>query len=216
MPGAATDTAPRRGRPLDPDREAAVRTATLDCLGEVGYDALTVEMVASRARAGKGAIYRRWSSKLELVVDAVSDIPATATFSASESLVADLLDWAASPIDDRAARVMTGLFTASMRDPALAEALRRRVRADRETHLYATLERAKSRGEIAPDVDIDMVLDVIPAMALFRTVVHGDDNPDTRLRMVRSIVLPALGVSKASAEKERKRDVRRRSPHANR
>ena len=210
------DATPRSGRPFDAEREKAIRDATLECLSEVGYDALTVEMVAARARAGKGAIYRRWSSKLDLVVDVVNDTPPTAAFSASENLIADLLDWAVSPIDDRAARVMAGLFTAAMRDPALRDALRRRMRADRETHLYGAMERAKSRGEIAADVDADLVLDVIPALALFRRVVHGDDDPGTRLRIVRSIVLPALGVANEADAQERKSDVRRRSSHTNR
>jgi AcrR family transcriptional regulator len=199
VPEPGTDEiSPRPGRPFDAAREAAIRDATLECLSEVGYDALTVEMVAARARAGKGAIYRRWSSKLELVVDAVNDLPVTAAMSASENLVADLLEWASSPPDDRAARVFTGLFTAAMRDPELAHALRRRVRADRESQLHGALERARSRGEIGADADLDLVLDVLPALTLFRRVVHDDDDPDVRLRIVRSIVLPALGVAQVA------------------
>lgn len=185
-------------------------------MSEVGYDALTIEMVAARARAGKGAIYRRWPSKRELVVDAVSPIPPTVAFGASTSLVEDLLAWSASPVDDRGSRIAAGLFTAAMRDPELADALRRRLRADREAHLYPALERAKARGEIADDIDVDLMLDVLPALVLFRAVVHGDDDRvDTRARIVRSVLLPALGVERDFTTQERKRRVPRRAPHPN-
>ena len=60
-----------RGRPPDPNREAAILRAALEGLAEYGYDRLTMDEIAARARAGKGALYRRWSSKAALVVDAV-------------------------------------------------------------------------------------------------------------------------------------------------
>ena len=60
------------GRPLDPARDEAIMQAALGGLAELGYDRLSMDEIASRAHAGKGALYRRWPSKAALVVAAVS------------------------------------------------------------------------------------------------------------------------------------------------
>src|ERR1700743_3597176 len=63
---------PRVGRPMDATRDDDILNAALDILAEVGYDGMTIDMVAARARAGKATLYRRWPSKTELVIDAVA------------------------------------------------------------------------------------------------------------------------------------------------
>ncbi len=60
------------GRKRDPSRDAEILDATLEVLAEVGAARLTMDMVAARAGAGKATIYRRWTSKVELVIDAVA------------------------------------------------------------------------------------------------------------------------------------------------
>ena len=59
------------GKRLDAARDAATLHAALDGLAESGDDRLTMEDIAARAHAGKGALYRRWSSKEALVIGAV-------------------------------------------------------------------------------------------------------------------------------------------------
>src|ERR1700734_4422967 len=68
----AQDAAAHRGRHLDASRDAALRDAALELLAEIGYDRLSIDAVAARAKASKMTIYRRWSGKAELVVDALS------------------------------------------------------------------------------------------------------------------------------------------------
>src|SRR5690242_6628226 len=63
-------TEEKRGRPLDLSRNKVILETTINLLAETGYDSLTIEAVASKAKVGKGTIYRRWSSKAELVIDA--------------------------------------------------------------------------------------------------------------------------------------------------
>ncbi|WP_235826381.1 TetR/AcrR family transcriptional regulator [Candidatus Frankia alpina] len=58
------------GRPRDESRDHAIRSATLDLLAELGYDGVTMDRVA--ARAGKATIYRRWPSKLAMVIDSIN------------------------------------------------------------------------------------------------------------------------------------------------
>ncbi|MCL7748556.1 TetR/AcrR family transcriptional regulator [Halalkalibacter alkaliphilus] len=64
----------KRGRPLDKSRNEVILTATLDLLAECSFDALTIDAVAAKAKVGKATIYRRWSSKNELVIDAAAFI----------------------------------------------------------------------------------------------------------------------------------------------
>ena len=64
----------RGGRSLDSSRDLVLREAALALLAEVGYDRLTMDAVAARARAGKTTIYRRWAGKAELVVDALNSL----------------------------------------------------------------------------------------------------------------------------------------------
>jgi Bacterial regulatory proteins, tetR family len=69
----STAESPRRmpGRPRSEASHQAIIQATLDLLIEVGYGALTMESVRTRAGVGKATIYRRWSSKEELVSDTI-------------------------------------------------------------------------------------------------------------------------------------------------
>jgi AcrR family transcriptional regulator len=62
----------RRGRKRDHSRDAETIDAALEVLAEVGYAGLTMDAVAARAKAGKATVYRRWPSKAELVVEAIT------------------------------------------------------------------------------------------------------------------------------------------------
>src|SRR3954470_17199318 len=68
---AVTEPA-KLGRKRDHTRDPEILEAALDVLAETGYDGMTIDMVAARAKAGKATVYRRWSSKAELVIDAVA------------------------------------------------------------------------------------------------------------------------------------------------
>ncbi|HEV7622960.1 MAG TPA: helix-turn-helix domain-containing protein, partial [Amnibacterium sp.] len=68
----ATQRAVKTGRKRDHTRDPEILTAAIDVLAEVGYERMTVDMVAARAKAGKATLYRRWPSKADLVIDAVA------------------------------------------------------------------------------------------------------------------------------------------------
>ena len=73
-------------------RDAAICDATLALLAEVGYDRMSMDAVAARAKASKATIYRRWPGKQELVLDAVrSRAPGMAVPEDTGSLRGDLL-----------------------------------------------------------------------------------------------------------------------------
>ena len=85
--GEVHETRHRGGRYLDSSRDLILREATLALLAEVGYDRLTMDAVAARARAGKTTIYRRWPGKAELVVDSVADARAIAKVEVGENRI---------------------------------------------------------------------------------------------------------------------------------
>src|SRR5262249_3216468 len=147
----------RRGRPLDPSRDAAILSAALEGLAELGYDRLSMDEIAARARAGKGALYRRWPSKAALVVDAL--VAWREEFSPilipdNGSLKEDFEALAASVPDfDEAARqqmgVLLGVAGAASRDSELRAALAANL-LERPRRIFSTiLRRAVDRGEIA-------------------------------------------------------------------
>lgn len=67
--GGSAKSAP--GRPRDGRIDAAIIAATRELILETGYPALTLSAIAARAGTTTAALYRRWSSKAQLVHEAV-------------------------------------------------------------------------------------------------------------------------------------------------
>jgi AcrR family transcriptional regulator len=181
---------------LDASRYEALREAALALLAEVGYDRMTLEAVAARAQAGKTTIYRRWSGKAEMVVDALAsakgtlEIPDTGSLAGDLRAVAIAISGAASRFD---ARVTLGMITALGHDVELREVFRERFVQPRTTGFQQLLERAVARGEIASDRDLEFVAQLFPALALQHLVLNGEI-PDAELaeRIMTKVVLPLV------------------------
>jgi AcrR family transcriptional regulator len=172
---AATEE-PRRGRPRDPSRDEAITDAALDVLVRDGYDRLTMEGVAIAAGVGKATVYRRWSSKAELVIDAMATLkPAIETIDTG-SLDGDLeLMTAASTSrkTHRLQQVMVSVCSALPREPELLEAFKTRFTEPRIERITQMLVRARDRGELGPDVDVAMAASLVPSLMLQRALMTG-------------------------------------------
>ncbi|MGH3125959.1 MAG: TetR-like C-terminal domain-containing protein, partial [Streptosporangiaceae bacterium] len=120
--GDVDKTRHRGGRYLDSSRDLVLREAALALLAEVGYDRLTMDAVAARARAAKTTIYRRWQGKAELVVDSlnslkgVPDIPDTGSLRDDLRALAECITSAESRFG---AQVTIGMVSALARDAEL-------------------------------------------------------------------------------------------------
>ncbi|WP_037812014.1 MULTISPECIES: TetR/AcrR family transcriptional regulator [unclassified Streptomyces] len=140
----------RRGAEL----EKAILRATLEELSETGYAQLTMERVASRARTGKAALYRRWSSRAELVMDACRSTGLTAVEApdtgALRSDVIDLMRHLAAKVASPLGGILRGLLAEMTRDPDFAKLVRESVHTVGPAALRTILERAVERGEIQP------------------------------------------------------------------
>ncbi|WP_236792419.1 TetR/AcrR family transcriptional regulator [Amycolatopsis sp. GM8] len=179
-------------------REDAILTATLDVLGEVGYDRMTMDEIAARARASKATIYRHWPGKPELVVAAVRNRaggPAAAppdTGDLREDLLAVLTAMRASLTGQDSALIL-GLMIAMRRDAGLAEVVRAQVVDDKGEVFGAVLDRAVARGDLPGGTDHTLFVEISSAMLFSRLFITGLPLDDTFLRhLVDEVLLPLL------------------------
>jgi len=166
-----------RGRPRSAEADAAILTATVDELVEQGFDDLTIERVAARAGVGKATIYRRWSSKTELVVDAVGSLKPAAVLPHTGSTRDDLVEVFSSGLGkgDQAGlpRVLAGLCMELQRNPEMAAMYRERFVLPRRRVARQVLRRGIGRGEIRPDADPDDLLDAIVGPIFYRQLISA-------------------------------------------
>lgn len=184
------------------EREREILDATIKVLTDVGYDKLTFDVVASQARASKATLYRKWSSKADLVVAAVSDstvchmtqVPVPDT----GSLVGDLEEFShlkhvrQSNMPD----LMSAVAPALHRDDALRERFVEAFTGPRIDLIRTLLERARERGEIRPGADLDLLAATLPAYATHHSLMHGSMPPsDYMSAVIEQVLLPAAGVT---------------------
>ncbi len=182
------------GRPRDPKVDRAILEATIQLLGEDGFDGLSIEAVASRAGVGKTTVYRRWPSKIPLVVDALSAMKAPAPATVPDDLsTRDTLLRAMSgytkPHEGSAARVLAGLVDAMSRNAELAEAVRAVLVTERQRSLLSLIQRGIERGEIRPDVDARVMVDLLGGPVVLRRLITGDPVTPRLARTIVDLVL---------------------------
>ncbi len=193
MTPAETSTARPR---VEGERETEILQATLQVLAEVGYDLLTMDAVATRAKASKATLYRRWKSKPELVVAAVMcHHSATATVPDTGSLRGDLLAayCGTGGLSDPVAQgVLTAVVTAMGRDPEFAEVYRRDFIGPKIAVSRAVYERARERGEVHPETDLSILAPALAGIVLHRAFLLGDPvTPELVGRVLDEVILPA-------------------------
>jgi AcrR family transcriptional regulator len=165
------------GRHLDSSRDPVLREAALAVLAEVGYDRLTMDAVAARARAGKTTIYRRWQGKAELVVDALNSLKGVPDIPDTGSLRRDLRALAESITSAEGrfgAQVTIGMVNALARDGELRRVFGEKFIAPRMAGFRVVFERAVARGEMPGGHDLDLLARLFPALALQHLMMSGE------------------------------------------
>ncbi|HZG05407.1 MAG TPA: TetR/AcrR family transcriptional regulator [Streptomyces sp.] len=153
---------------LRPELTDAIVEITLDELAEKGFGRMSMEAVARRAGVGKSALYRRWPSKQELAVDAMSrlsvplaEAPDTGSLRGDVRAVLEAtLSWLDDP---RLGRILTDLVAEARRNETLARALAAAVGEPRRARGEVVLDRAIARGELPAGVDREIALDLFAA-----------------------------------------------------
>jgi AcrR family transcriptional regulator len=193
-------TSLRRGRPRNESCGTEILHAVLALVAEVGIAGLTMDAVATRAGVGKATIYRRWSSKEALLLDAWAACVRTHDDPDTGNLRDDLRVMLTAKHDVLAdvelQRVYPQMIAAARVNPDVAEAYRTLI-AERRAPMQAVLRRAVARGEIAADVDLGLVHDLLIAPLLYRWLVSDDpiavSVPDDIIGIVTRGVAPRHG-----------------------
>jgi len=184
------------GRPRSAEVDRAIGEAALALLVEEGYGGMSVEGIANRAGVGKAAIYRRWSTKAEIVVDALRSHPfADIPLPDSGDVRADLLEMLTAQQEAFSGQdgpLMNALAAEKSRHPELRVAFEDAYIRDRRTHLHHIVSSAVERGDLPREADVELIVEAAPAILVHRLVVHAvPPTPDLPQRIVDLLLGPA-------------------------
>ncbi len=187
------DKTPSAGRPRDPRIDAAILGAAADLLVEIGYANLTMSAVAERAGTTKTALYRRWSSKAELVHEAAFPTAPTALMKPEGDIGDDVRAMIAATRDVFVSPVVRAALPGLLTDMAADPGLNARVMS-RFTGLFDLvrdrLAHAVDRGEVRADVDLGRLIELIGGATLMRMLLDPVGELDeTWIEQTSAIVL---------------------------
>ncbi|MBW4618935.1 MAG: TetR/AcrR family transcriptional regulator [Cyanosarcina radialis HA8281-LM2] len=159
------------GRPRSTQSHQAMLQATLELLGEVGFEAMSIEAIASRAGVGKTTIYRRYSSKEELVADAIESmreevlIPDTGNLWGDiEALIENAAKITLSPLGRQ---TVATIVSSASSNSGFARIYRTKYLEPRRKAFAVVIERAKVRNEVQADIDPSLIFDTMSGIMLY-------------------------------------------------
>jgi AcrR family transcriptional regulator len=194
----ATERTATGGAALRQRVTEAITEATFAELAESGYARMSMEAVARRAGVGKAALYRRWSSKEEMLTDlirqAVEDtLPPNPNTGALHTDLRELLGTIraqlASPV---VSSIGPGLLAEARHASALADVLYTSVAAPRRAAVRTMLQAAIDRGELPAQLDLELAADLLIAPLGFRILVMDGNSDDNYLDSLTAAVEAAL------------------------
>lgn len=192
----ALPATPSPGRPRDAALDANILRAAMELLGDSGLNAVTMDAVAQRAGAGKASLYRRWRSKDELLADALALYSPIDVEIDTGSLREDLVKVyeVYYGIGDH---LMQAAIQEMLGNVRLHHAWTQKVAPQRLAVRRATLvtmfERATARGEIRMPADLHLILDVVPALVLYRFNMRSQKVTRASIaKVIDTLVLPLV------------------------
>ena len=196
------DNASKRKR--GPELEQAIRSACVAELAQCGYGDLTIESVAARAQTGKASIYRRWPTKQELVLDAVTCLmsgplltvtrvelnESVTTRDALLDLMIEVVGLMSGPGGDALRSVMSQ----SLRDVSFSGTFECEFFDPRKAALVSLLQRGVDRGEVRRDAIQDFLPDMIAGVLIHRVLIRRQKPTKRELaEMLDGFIMPAIG-----------------------
>ena len=181
------------GRPRSAEADEGILDAAMELFCEQGYDALSVEGVACRAGVGKSTIYRRYPSKLELVMAAIDRakegmIPAPDTGSLREDLHAIALGYTVMLLSRTIGHAIPMMMAAKARSPELAAAHQEFV-SGRRAATHAVIQRGIDRGELPQGADPTVIADMLTGALFSRVFVTGQPVDDVYVKSLVDSIL---------------------------
>ncbi|MGD1873680.1 MAG: TetR/AcrR family transcriptional regulator [Mastigocoleus sp.] len=162
------------GRPRSAESHQAILKATLELLGEVGFESMSIEAISSRAGVGKTTIYRRYKSKEELVADAIESIRQDVVIPNTGNLESDLdelIENAAQiTVTPLGRKTVAMIMSSASSNSQFAQIYWTKYLQPRREAFGVVIERAKIRKEIQPDIDSNLVFDSMSGIMLYTLI----------------------------------------------
>jgi AcrR family transcriptional regulator len=181
------------GRPRSAASHQAMLKAALELLSEVGFEAMSIEAIASRAGVGKTTIYRRYSSKEELVADAIESIreemliPDTGNlWSDIDALIENAAQITLTPLGRQTVAMIIGSASSN---PGFAQIYWEKYLQPRRQSFAVIIKRAKVRNEISTDLDSGLVFDTMSGIMLYALIFPPIESWTTYVRRALSLLL---------------------------
>ncbi|AUT00008.1 TetR family transcriptional regulator [Nostoc sp. CENA543] len=163
-----------QGRPRSTQAHQAILQATLELLAEVGFDAMSIDAIATRAGVGKPTIYRRYAGKEELVADAIESarqdvvIPNTGNlWNDIDELIQNAAQITLSPLGRKTVAM---IISSASNNSQFAQIYWTKYLQPRREAFAVVLERAKARDEVASDLDPGLVFDTMSGIMLYALI----------------------------------------------
>jgi AcrR family transcriptional regulator len=205
-PPEPTYSAPARvGRPRDPRVDDAIREATLELLVEDGYQATTIQAIARRAGVSAPSVYRRWSSKADLIEEAVFPSGLLAPEALTGDVITDLQPYCLQILtylaDPAIRAAIPGLLVEYQNDEAMWQrGIERSVRPMR-----ASFNDYIVKTGMAAAVDVDLLFDVMLGALFTRALNEGADGADGFAHAVAQVITTTLQPPNPSSRKAAKK-----------
>lgn len=146
-------------------------------VGEKGWSRATIEGIAARAGVGRGSIYRRWPSKLDLFQYAATAVMRTSapvdTGCFADDLLAAMLPIADMLTQPDLAALVPSLLAEAAKDAAIRQTLRSFVGQSRQ-HAIEAVDRARARRDIVASTDAETLVDMLAGALVYRRLVLGE------------------------------------------
>ena len=193
-----TESEDRPSGPRAAARRQAILDAAIALLMEVGYDRMSMDALAERARAGKATIYRHWAGKAEVVVEAIRcrKCDDFSTLQDTGSVRGDLLaalNHSRESFTEEDSGLLIGLISAMHHDQELADLMRQQLFEAKQGLFDEIVAHAVLRGEPVSMSAASIANEVSSALFFNRVAMGGGEiDEEFVLHMVDDVILPLL------------------------
>jgi AcrR family transcriptional regulator len=199
----AAEPARPRGRPRCTDCQASILEATVELLDEQKYADVTIEAIARRAGVSKQTIYKWWTSKPKLAMEAClarsqSSFRVPDTGHAEQDLLAWLTEIFSILRRGNSRATWASLIAEAQSDPELAKEFRDTYIAERRKVGARLIERGIERGELRADTDVQVVLDLLYGPIWYRMLLRNGPLDAAFARQILSHLMPAIRRGKSA------------------
>ena len=162
------------GRPRSAKSHQAILKATLELLGEVGFESMSIEAISTRAGVGKTTIYRRYNGKEELVADAIESIRQDIEIPDTGNLWQDLdriiENAAQTTLSPLGRQTVAMIISSAASNSQFARVYWTKYLQPRRAAFAVVIERAKTRNEIHNNLDPDLIFDLMSGIMLYALI----------------------------------------------